>query len=184
MRFVPGPAPLFAAFARRLACFRADEMHQSAPASSDPDAVGVQRLAATPPATVEDWDMKITTSEAREEIVELAKRLVAAEDEYAFDNIAEALVEEIQAADESESAEDEEEPSPEVTIEVFAMVNSEGDYEVGKDMEEVTERFEGYDVEAVDTHRWNITLPRPKVTKGEARITGEEPASVVIIKVE
>ncbi len=129
--------------------------------------------------------MKIT-SEAREEIVELAKRLVAAEDEDAFDNIAEALVEEIEAADESETAEDEEELSPEVTIEVFAMVNSKGGYEVSDDLDSVIERFNDneHDQTAVDTHHWQITVPRPKVIKGEARITGEEPASVVIIKVE
>jgi hypothetical protein len=48
----------------------------------------------------------------------------------------------------------------------------------------VTERFEGYDVEAVDTYHWNITLPRPKVIEGEARITGEDPAPVVLIDVE
>lgn len=79
--------------------------------------------------------MKITTSEAREEIVQLAKRLLAAEDQDAFGSIAEALVEGIQAADESGIAEDEEELSPEVTIEVFGMVNSQGDYEVGKNMD-------------------------------------------------
>jgi hypothetical protein len=87
------------------------------------------------PATRQDWNMKITTSEAREEIVQLAKRLLAAEDQDAFGSIAEALVEGIQAADESGIAEDEEELSPEVTIEVFGMVNSQGDYEVGKNMD-------------------------------------------------
>jgi hypothetical protein len=141
-------------------------------------------LSDNMPATREDWDMKITTSEPRDKIVQLAKGLVAAEDEVVFDNIAEALVEEIQAADESGIAEGEEELSPEVAIEVFGMVNSEGDYEVGKNMEEVTARFDGYDVEAVDTYHWKITLPRPKVIEGEARISGEDPTSVVRIDVE